>query len=754
MWLNNKLKYFFVVILAITGCLAFHDNNVLAVRTNTDKVCERATRIAGQGTLSDGKRYVAVEYSLRGNDYARRFLDGSIKKEPGWYTNSERDNCSDSGYSGMFWDKGVSVNYGSATYQDLFQSVYGGYTSVDGIYLGFPKGATYDVDPSENYAGVNFIGGNDQISPYGGLRWRAYLGIVKDAEKPFATVNDSVRIRLAGKTAVCLGMAFGDYSGDTVCRGIDAASVYTFGGDFAGYLNWGNANARNNLNPVFQGPVANHTSIKNLLNLNDGTSFELKMYAQNTRDAVPGYEPWVTACRDVAPIHLFCAPPGLPNDPMTNKKGSVIITYVLGPAEIIPHDHFNLIPTVTLDRAGGIEAGTTITASPSVNNTGTIKSSKAKWSLKRALTPGSYGEIASDRVFFQPRTNTTLSNYPDTDTNQPIGTHICFRLDVKPASDTNDEEVRSDPVCVVIGKKPKVQVWGGDLVVGGKVMTSTTLNNGFTFGSWAEYGIIAGGNITGAGSGSAFAGTTGLQNSNVCKASRLSFTNTPTNRTTCTGAIGTIGNYTNAHSIPDVAASFPGGNPILTTAGSHTRSLQNFSSSGTYILDTNYNYITLNTSELALGRSIIIKATTGTVTIAGNQTYASGSYTQISQLPQLVIIAKKIIINRGVTNVDAWLIARNDSKTGSILTCDTEGKTIDLCNNPLTVNGPVMTDKLYLWRTAGSGTDVHGDNPEITGKPAEIFNLRADAYLWAMARASSNNGRIQSVYTTELPPRL
>ena len=54
--------------------------------------------------------------------------------------------------------------------------------------------------------------------------------------------------------------------------------------------------------------------------------------------------------------------------------------------------------------------------------------------------------------------------------------------------------------------------------------------------------------------------------------------------------------------------------------------------------------LTLNASTLTFGKSIIIKAT-GIVTIVGDQKYSDGPYTNISQLPQLIIIANRIIIN-------------------------------------------------------------------------------------------------------------
>ena len=69
------------------------------------------------------------------------------------------------------------------------------------------------------------------------------------------------------------------------------------------------------------------------------------------------------------------------------------------------------------------------------------------------------------------------------------------------------------------------------------------------------------------------------------------------------------------------------------------------------------------------------------------------------------------------------------------------------CDDRLTVNGPIAARQLLLYRTAGAGTG------SASGQPAEVFNLRPDAYLWA-TYYSSTAGRIQTVSTQELPPRF
>ena len=62
------------------------------------------------------------------------------------------------------------------------------------------------------------------------------------------------------------------------------------------------------------------------------------------------------------------------------------------------------------------------------------------------------------------------------------------------------------------------------------------------------------------------------------------------------------------------------------------------------------------------------------------------------------------------------------------------------------MNGPVITNMLYLRRTAGSGPDTQSSDP------AEVFNLRPDAYAWARNKTEAL-GALTTTYMVELPPR-
>lgn len=463
--------------------------------------------------------------------------------------------------------------------------------------------------------------------------------------------------------------------------------------------------------------------------------------------------------------------------------------YTRGSSIIGPCYNYKLTAVIN-SFSNRVEPDATIVLSPSVGsspmpnvNAPQTKSKPTKWQITQMVIPPNVSTPAfvansnsslspcdyfdpnrfSQQCTVQSSNSSTVFNTAGTPSvsltssykvlDMPAGTKICFAFSVYPSQSDprNDSSLPGpndqwnhatfDPAnnCVIVVKKPKTQIWGGDLWSSKSVDTSTSTKNISTFGSWAEYGIFATGTVSGMASGSAFSGLLGLANANAsgCNYSILTFTNAGSS--TC--GISAKGNYQNVKTIPDIAASFPVTNSTPSLTGSV--SLNNLQ--GVY--QTNGN-ISISGGSIQKGEWIVINAPTATVTIAGDIKYTNAVINKISEVPQVVIIAKKIIINNNAKNVDAWLIAIDKvNKTGEIDTCEVVGDSINRCANLLIVNGPVMTDHLRLYRTAGSGTDVH------SGDPAEVFNLRADAYLWAYSQAKSSS-RVQTVYTTELPPRF
>ncbi len=350
------------------------------------------------------------------------------------------------------------------------------------------------------------------------------------------------------------------------------------------------------------------------------------------------------------------------------------------------------------------------------------------------------------------RTETGVASIAD----YPIGTQVCFVLSVRQyryiSNDTNNDPTEnwrhSAMRCYIVGKKPKVNVLGSDLIVGrtlqgvpapasARVLTSSTRLTSGTFGSWSEYAIIPSGPITNTTSGSASV------NGRTTDVNLLSFANTGVVTATCGTSLGC---YNHGASMPNVASRFKisSSSPVISSGSLNSRA------SGVYRATT--NTLTINTSTIAEEKSIVINAPNTDVVIDGDITYAPGPFVRANQLPQVVIIARNITINESVENVDSWLIAPGTYSGGTrangvIRTCNRPIAQIsqDVCNNKLTVNGPVVANKLVMLRTFGAT----GANP---GEPAEVFNLRADSYIWAL-RQGESSGKITTVSTKELPPR-
>lgn len=285
---------------------------------------------------------------------------------------------------------------------------------------------------------------------------------------------------------------------------------------------------------------------------------------------------------------------------------------------------------------------------------------------------------------------------------------------------------------------------------------STPVSN--VFGSWSEYGIYAPSTINLMASSSGLNG--GSTSSTQSSWSKLTFTNqisSPTTQSAC-NSIKYGCYYSEKKTLPDPSTTFP-----YETAVEQSGSSWNLStlmkgrnikpSTGVTTLN-----LTSNSTTLGSGQWLVINAPNSTVNITNDLRYTtSGSLSRADQIPQLIIIAGRINIASNVTQVDAWLIAKNGTTLdGRINTCSTTNTGADLpitqnlssslCDKTLRVNGPVVANMLYLRRTAGSGVK------EQSGDPAEVFNLRPDAYIWARAKTEAL-GSLTTTYMVELPPR-
>ena len=451
---------------------------------------------------------------------------------------------------------------------------------------------------------------------------------------------------------------------------------------------------------------------------------------------------------------------------------------VNGLPSIPPPPPFTLTPQISINPSTGVEAGQNVQATISVNSEGGGTSSGTKWELTRFIVPpaGTYpgGQTENDTApkdhygnsantpqssggtNFSPGVS-SLGSYDYATEDRPVGTQICYALSVQPYTSVGGSTKwrHSAPVCVAIAKKPKVQVLGGDLIVGrgingaagatSTVQTSVTNNgSGKYYGSWSEYGIVPSGWVAGMASGSGYVG--GAPTKDLCALSYLTIANRQPGY--CSGT--QIGGHVHVSGAPNIAARFSVSPSTPKTPASNNFNLNTLS--GLYT--TNSSAITVSGGgPIVAGKWVVINAPDTTVTIANNINYTTAAMTSITAIPQVVIIAKNIIIADNVTTIDSWLVTTGTGGDGRINTCGAGGvsETTSLsagkCGNKLTVNGPIVSNHLLLRRTAGAGTGTSA------GNPAEVFNLRADAYIWATAY-NQGGGRIPTVSTKELPPRF
>lgn len=455
----------------------------------------------------------------------------------------------------------------------------------------------------------------------------------------------------------------------------------------------------------------------------------------------------------------------------------------------VPYD-YSLTPSITLDKTV-VDSGDTVDVTGKLANSGNTHTKDTTWQFSyitiptgtsvptggnsaSSLVPCTYYKnkvsgIACTTPTFSGGTTTTTglqvftfssSNYtfpvrqaivPDL----PVGTKLCYALSVKARSSTSTDWQHSNLTCVVIGKHPVLQTYGGDVIVGrngdtsSDITTSTKTVAGSRYGSWGEYGVIAAGTVSGMASASGYAG--GSSKVNICEVSYLTLNNRTNPTSTCSAS--TLGSYTYGAASSTVANRFAITSTTAQKSGDVT--ISSLSSGTTYTNNASGSEIRLtmgSPATLPAGKWVVINAPNATVKIMGDLRYTTSALTKLSDIPQIVIIAKNIIVSDSVEQIDAWLIATGSGTEGRINTCGaggvTEATTITSknCDKKLTVNGPVITNRLILRRTAGAGTGT------ASGDPAEVFNLRPDSYLWALSLQTSTP-KAQTVQTVELPPR-
>ena len=360
-------------------------------------------------------------------------------------------------------------------------------------------------------------------------------------------------------------------------------------------------------------------------------------------------------------------------------------------------------------------------------------------------------------TYSYPSTSQRLNQSYSKSSPDPIGTWTCFatKIHTNPFTPPPDpvprpegyvtpvadppiyrySAINADENCSLSVKYPKTQIRAHDLRTGGGIVSSLARVDNKRYGSWSEYGLLADGcNEAGAtGSGASLLRGTSLSTVPSTVLSDLSFANTNNRCPSQVGDFGAAGNFDENN--------YTSGDETVLTSGI-------FDGPSSYDSGARRTYV-YNGDTLIINKDL---------------TYAD-SYGSVRSIPRIIIKAKNIIITSNVTRIDPWIIA-----TGNLSTCDVgsisqnfsnstrkdDGTITNICNRQITFNGPVMADQLFLHRTYGSRDGKSGTQQEkddAREQPAEIFNLRPDAFL--SSYAGNNTPPVATTdQVIELPPRF
>lgn len=322
-------------------------------------------------------------------------------------------------------------------------------------------------------------------------------------------------------------------------------------------------------------------------------------------------------------------------------------------------------------------------------------------------------------------TTTNVTNYTET-VDLAKGGRICGFWNVSATSPLVTNLDGPDVRCTYIGFTPKLQAWGSDIRVGSSLLQgnnvaslmkahASTIKSGASTtytGTWSEYGLFApydpdvstpASSIIDVASsawpadGSPSATPNQVNWSNLTFGNKFSITGNPVTASCLYGCFAS----------PDDVGLLPNVEKYLSQHG------------------------------LAGSPKVTVVAAG-----AGPYNINSDIVSDGSGVPR-IIIADNIIIRETVTNIDAWLIARN-----SINTCSKPAGPIDLklgeCKQTLRVNGPIIA-KTFIARRLG---DVQADKKSV----GEVVNLRGDEYIWAY-KTTHNGTAYKTTGVKELPPR-
>lgn len=424
------------------------------------------------------------------------------------------------------------------------------------------------------------------------------------------------------------------------------------------------------------------------------------------------------------------------------------------------------------------------------------------------LKPGVYSVSGGENVNKIPMG--TVNRYIPSET--PPGTKFCYSLYIekkdndlkykgeryyKDQRNSNynekyhaDREKRflSKAYCIVSGYKPSLQVRGGDAIINGNVDTDTNRKNRLNttdeqiYGSWSEYGLLVKGSVSGGKMASGALYRVGYKPTgsfDYDPHGYLTFSNE------YTSAYGGTPNYGNlmkdniGNGVARLQAFFALRESTAYPQGSNgcvsgnTINLKNCST-GDYALNDNTEYTVDGTDfnkDENKKKSLVFFVGNNSRIVFKNNVELPEKYDTVGDLSQIVFTPRKssgkytVNIKPEATRIDSWILNPN----GVINTCSygtgqdrprsyiknkEEGGDIHPCySNQLTINGPVAVKQIFLRRSGGIDQN---QNPPFDLKQSisgETFNLRPDAYLWALNQVSDSGRKFTTTNLIDLPPR-
>lgn len=441
---------------------------------------------------------------------------------------------------------------------------------------------------------------------------------------------------------------------------------------------------------------------------------------------------------------------------------------------------FSLMPSVSVTvngaAASSAEVGDNVVFTYAVTNSGPGPSSSVGCTIYGLQKVGYYtvptpADSTSDAGFTQPAhgcprtfavgSTTLVSETIDSGSlsGSRLNRTICRSLYV--TESTAGGAALGREACVLVGAKPYVRAYGGDVVAGSDFMSAAgtcTNNSNAAIVGWnrrsgtpdyagagAQYAVMALNSIQDFSSSQGTAAGVGSP-----RPSGLVLSNVGTSAGT--GFFG--GNFGSVPCVPD----YYGTPPSTATALSSPVNVSSLAS-GDYTVN---GPVTLNGGGIVNPNNRITIYVNGDVFISSGITYA-GSWS-VANMPLFRLIVKgNIIIDNDIAALDGLYVAQPNGSVGGIIsTCGLASLGTTLLapsdptfhaqcdNNKLTVNGSLIARQIQFARTGG--TVSQSTNTEAIGTAAESIVYSPIMWIPQPGSTTSTSGTYDSI--TTLPPVL